>query len=74
MRRINGGQSALIHMEPAPARVWLVQCPPGMLANGHSIKRFSNVQAFEGYVRQVRDMGMTVRFDSPFAAVVEASA
>ncbi|GKS89099.1 hypothetical protein [Acidovorax sp. SUPP2539] len=74
MRLINGGQSALIHMEPAPARAWLVRCPLGMLADGHLTKRFSNVQAFDGYVRQVRDMGMTVRFETPFAAVVEASA
>jgi hypothetical protein len=41
---------------------------------GHSIKRFTSVEAFEGYVRQVRAIGMTVRFDNPFSAVVEASA
>lgn len=84
MKPING-QSGLIHTidQPcAPVRFWLIQCPPGMLVpgstvevcHGHSIERFTSVQAFEGYVRQVRASGMTVRFDNPFSAVVEASA
>ncbi len=84
MSPING-QSGLIHMidQPrTPVRFWLIQCLPGMLVpgstvevcQGHSIKRFTSVEAFEGYVRQVRSMGMTVRFDNPFSAVVEASA
>ena len=84
MKPING-QSGLIHMidQPlTPVRFWLIQAPPGMFVpgrtveqrDGHSIKRFTSVEAFEGYVRQVRAMVMTVRFDNPFSAVVEASA
>lgn len=84
MKPING-QSGLIHMidQPrTPVRYWPIQAPPSMFVpgrtveqhDGHSIKRFTSVEAFEGYVRQVRSMGMTVRFDNPFSAVVEASA
>ena len=58
---------------PAPRRTWLVQCPPGMLAQGHTIKRFTSVDAFDGYVGELRARGLVVRFDSPFAATVEAS-
>lgn len=85
MKPING-QSGLIHMidQPrTPVRYWLIQAPPSMfvpgrtvdhLAGYYSIKRFTSVRAFEGYVRQVLAMGMTVLFDNPFSAVVEASA
>jgi len=71
------GQSALIHMteaRPAPVRTWLVQCPPGMLAHGHKIKRFTSPDAFDAYVRCVRQAGYTVRFASPWSATVEAKA
>lgn len=57
-----------------PSRTWLVQCPPGMLANGHQVKKFSSLEAFDGYVRQVRAEGYTVVFGSPFAATVEPRA
>lgn len=54
------------------ARTWLVQCPPGMLAQGHQVKKFASVDAFDGYVREVRAQGYTVSFSSPFTAIVEA--
>ncbi len=82
MKPINGGQSALIHMDrPAPVRTWLVQHPPGVLLPGrtveihptHSIKKFFTVDSFDGYVRQLRAFGYTVRFTSPFTAIVEAT-
>ena len=53
-------------------RTWLVQCPPGMLAQGHQVKKFTSVDAFDGYVRQVRAQGYTVSFASPFTAIVVA--
>ena len=54
------------------SRTWVVQCPPGMLADGHKVKNFASVEAFEGYVRQLRAHGYTVAFASPFTAIVEA--
>ena len=54
------------------ARTWLVRCPPGMLAQGHQVKKFTSVDAFDGYVRQVRASGYPVSFTSPFTAIVEA--
>ena len=69
-------QSALLFMTGdaprTPVRTWLVQCPPGMLANGASVRRFTGVDAFDGYVREVRAQGYTVTFNSPFTATVEA--
>ena len=56
----------------SPARTWLVQCPPGMLAQGHQVKKFTSVDAFDGYVREVRAQGYAVSFASPFTAIVEA--
>ena len=53
-------------------RTWLVQCPPCMLAQGHQVKKFASVDAFDGYVREVRAQGYTVSFASPFTAIVEA--
>lgn len=83
MKPINGGQSALIHMQgrPAPVRTWLVQHPPGVLVPGstvevhptHSIKKFYTVDSFDGYVRQLRAFGYTVQFTSPFTATVVTS-
>lgn len=46
--------------------------PPGMLAQGHQVKKFTSVDAFDGYVREVRAQGYTVSFASPFTAIVEA--
>lgn len=62
--------SALIHMPKS----YEIACPPGMLAHGHRIKRFTSLQAFEGYIAQVRKSGRTVTWQSPFAARVEARA
>jgi len=53
-------------------RYWLVQCPPGMLCFGNRVRKFTSVEAFEGYIRQVRAMGYVVSFNSPFTATVEA--
>ena len=53
-------------------RTWLVQCPPGMLAQGHQVKKFTSVDAFDGDVRQVRAQGYTVSCASPFTAIVVA--
>lgn len=58
---------------PPPVRHYLVRCPPGMLANGHQVKKFSSVQAFDGYVREVRARGYAVAFDNPFSARVAAA-
>lgn len=60
--------SALIHMP----KIYQVECPPGMLADGQHIKRFTSLQAFEGYVAQLRKLGCTVHWNSPFTATVEA--
>lgn len=61
--------SALIHMP----KTYLIQCPPGLLANGHKIKRFTSLQAFEGYIAELRRLGRVVHWNSPFTATVEAS-
>ncbi|WP_311223472.1 MULTISPECIES: hypothetical protein [unclassified Acidovorax] len=61
--------SALIHM----SKSYLIQCPPGMLAQGHTIKRFTSLQAFEGYIAELRRLGRTVHWNSPFTATVEAA-
>ncbi|MGY8550436.1 hypothetical protein L0936_07565 [Paracidovorax citrulli] len=61
--------SALIHMPKS----YEIACPPGMLAHGHRIKRFTSLQAFEGYIAQVRKAGRTVTWQSPFMARVEAT-
>lgn len=53
-------------------RFWLLQYPPGMLAHGHTIKRFTSVHAFDGYVQALRGFGYLVTFSSPFTATVEA--
>lgn len=71
------GQSGagMLHMfnAPAPVRTWLVQLLPGMCPPGESrVKRFRSVDAFDGYVRQVRASGYPVSFTSPFTAIVEA--
>ncbi len=62
--------SALIHMP----KTYLLQCPPGMLADGHKIKRFTSLQAFEGYIAELRRLGRVVHWNSPFTATVEAQA
>ncbi|WP_192884848.1 hypothetical protein [Paracidovorax avenae] len=61
--------SALIHMPKS----YEIACPPGMLAHGHRIKRFTSLQAFEGYIGQVRKAGYTVTWQTPFVAAVEAA-
>ena len=65
------GMLDMLTNRPA-ARTWLVRCPPGMLAQGHQVKKFTSVDAFDGYVREVRAQGYTVSFASPFTAIVEA--
>lgn len=66
------GQSGQIHMLPEAGPFWLVQCPSGMLPNGRRVRRFNDVLGFDAYIRQVRAMGYhTVRYESPFCAVVE---
>ena len=62
--------SALIHMPKS----YEIACPPGMLAHGHRIKRFTSLQAFEGYVAHLHSAGRTVTWHAPFAARVEARA
>lgn len=67
----HAGNSALIHMERA--RAWVVHCPPGMLADGKTARPFSSLDAFDGYVRRVRQAGMVVEFSTPFAAHIHPS-
>lgn len=62
--------SALIHMPKS----YEISCPPGMLIHGQRIKRFTSLQAFEGYIGQLRKAGRTVTWQSPFAARVEVRA
>lgn len=54
-------------------RHYLIQCPLGMLADGHKIKRFTSLQAFEGYIVQLTKLGMTVHWSSPFTATALAA-
>ena len=68
MKPINGGQSALIHMPKS----YEITCPSGMLAHGFTTKRFTSLQAFEGYIGELRARGVTVHWSTPFAASVEA--
>lgn len=56
------------------ARTWSVRCPVGMLAFGHTVKPFTSVDAFEAYVRCMREAGYLVTFTTPFAATVERAA
>ncbi len=51
-----------------------IECPAGMLADGQRVKRFTSLQAFEGYIAQARKAGCTVAWLSPFTARVEARA
>lgn len=62
--------SALIHMPKS----YEIECPAGMLPAGERVKRFTSLQAFEGYIAQVRKTGRTVAWLSPFTARVEARA
>ncbi|EER61084.1 hypothetical protein AcdelDRAFT_1341 [Acidovorax delafieldii 2AN] len=74
---INGqsGAGMLDMFKPAApvARQYLIQCPPCMLADGHRIKRFTSLEAFEGYIAELRSRRMTVHWNSPFTATVEPS-
>lgn len=56
------------------AGTYEIACPPGMLAHGHHIKRFTSLQAFEGYVAHLHSAGRTVTWHAPFAARVWARA
>ena len=56
------------------ARTWSVRCPVGMLAFGHTVKRFSSPDAFEAYVRCMREAGYLVTFSTPFSATLERQA
>ena len=75
---INGQSGAGMFDTLGPAvpviRYYLIKCPPGMLAHGHSIKRFTSLAAFEGYIAYCRNRGFVVRWLSPFTAEAEASA
>ncbi|WP_343593513.1 hypothetical protein [Paracidovorax wautersii] len=62
--------SALIHMPKS----YEIACPAGMLAHGHRVKRFTSLQAFEGYIVQLRKRGFSVSWNTPFTAAVEACA
>jgi len=55
-------------------RTWSVRCPRGMLAFGRTVKPFTSVDAFDAYVRHVRQAGYLVTFTTPFAATVERQA
>ncbi|MDA8445294.1 hypothetical protein [Paracidovorax valerianellae] len=61
--------SALIHMPKS----YHVTCPAGMLPDGEVVKRFTSLQAFEGYVTKARELGCTVQWHTPFTVTVEAS-
>ncbi len=52
------------------ARSWLLQYPPGMLAEGRTIKRFTSQDAFNGYVKALRGFGYGVHFSTPNTAAV----
>jgi len=45
-----------------------IQCPIGMLHTG-TVKVFTSVSAFDGYVGQLRASGFVVLFEAPFFAV-----
>ena len=57
-----------------PLHTYTIACPPGMLPDGHAVKTFWSVTAFDGYISHLRKSGYAVTFSSPFAAVVESVA
>ena len=77
MSPFNGqsGAGMLDMFQPAApvVRYYVIQCPPGMLADGRTIKRFTSLDAFEGYITELRKRGMSVHWSSPFTATVEAT-
>lgn len=50
-----------------------VHCRPGMLALGRTIKTFTSVEAFDGYVGALRRLGVVVSFQSPAVAIVSGA-
>jgi len=48
---------------------YCVQCPIVMLHNARTVKFFTSVFAFDGYVGQLRASGFVVLFEGPFVAV-----
>ena len=47
---------------------YIIILPPGMLAFGEVGKTFTSVSAFDGYIRELRAQGFTVRFSAPHHA------
>lgn len=56
-------------MTRAPT-LYRVHCRPGMLAAGQRVKSFTSVDAFDGYVGELRRLGVSVSFNSPALAIV----
>lgn len=50
-----------------------VKGPEGMFGHGCSIKSFGNAEAFNHYIKALRDLGRVVVFHTPFIAEVQAS-
>ena len=60
-----------MHSRIAPApREYEVLTPPGMLADGLQVKRFTSVSAFDGYVAYLRRCGYGLTFASPLVCIV----
>lgn len=57
-------------MKPA---LYTVHCPVGMLALGRTLKTFTSVEAFGGYVGALRRLGVAVSFQSPAVAIVSGA-
>ena len=49
----------------------IVRGAVGMFGRGKDVKSFGNAEAFNAYVAAVRSLGRTVRFETPFVAVIE---
>lgn len=73
-RQLTQSGAGMLSMYSAPARVYTVHTPAGMLPDGKTSKPFSSVEAFDGYVAQVRALGLVVSFDSPLVARVSKPA
>ena len=70
MIRGQSGAAMLDIFGAPPLRTWSVHCLPGMLPNGQTVKTFTSLSAFDGYVGQLRALGLSVSFDNPVTATV----
>ena len=67
---INGQSGLFLMRDAAPVRQWVIDLLPGMSADS-SRRIFSSVEAFDGYIAQVRlHPCYRVTFSTPFHAVI----